>query len=71
VKYWEIIAGNLSKAGWSWAASQPWIPAGERSGLPTRIAATESGLSRTRMPVSVLCETAKFVDENLSGVPLA
>jgi hypothetical protein len=47
VKYWEIIAGNLSKAGWSWAASQPWIPAGERSGLPTRIAATESGLSRT------------------------
>jgi type I restriction enzyme M protein len=24
--YWEIIADNLSKAGWSWAASQPWIP---------------------------------------------
>jgi len=21
VKYWEIIADNLSKAGWSWAAS--------------------------------------------------
>jgi hypothetical protein len=20
VKYWEIIADNLSKAGWSWAA---------------------------------------------------
>jgi len=25
LKYWEIIADNLSKAGWSWAASQPWI----------------------------------------------
>jgi hypothetical protein len=23
--YWEIIADNLSKAEWSWAASQPWI----------------------------------------------
>jgi len=31
VKYWEIIADNLSKAGWSWAASQRWILAGERS----------------------------------------
>jgi hypothetical protein len=30
VKYWEIIADNLSKAGWSWGASQPWIVAGER-----------------------------------------
>src|SRR6266487_2360595 len=28
VKYWEIIAGNLSKAGWTWAASQAWIPTG-------------------------------------------
>jgi hypothetical protein len=23
VKYWEIIADNLSKADWSWGASQP------------------------------------------------
>jgi hypothetical protein len=23
VKYWEIIADNLSKAGWSWG----WVPA--------------------------------------------
>jgi hypothetical protein len=37
VKYWEIIADNLSKAGWSWAACQPWIATGESSGLPTRI----------------------------------
>jgi hypothetical protein len=25
VKYWEIIADNLSKAGWSWAACQRTI----------------------------------------------
>jgi hypothetical protein len=25
MKYWAIIANNLSKAGWSWAASQPVI----------------------------------------------
>jgi hypothetical protein len=40
VKYWEIIADNLSKAGWSWAVSQPWIVTGERSGLLASIAAT-------------------------------
>src|SRR6476659_8986720 len=33
----EIIADNLSKAGWSWAASQRLILAGERSGLLTHI----------------------------------
>jgi hypothetical protein len=38
VKDWEIIADNLSKAGWSLAGSQPLIPRGERSGSPTRIA---------------------------------
>jgi hypothetical protein len=42
LKYWEIIADNLSKAGWSWAASQRLISAGERSGLLTHIATTES-----------------------------
>jgi hypothetical protein len=42
VSYREIIADNLSKAGWSWAASQRLIPAGEQSGLQTRIAMTES-----------------------------
>jgi hypothetical protein len=25
VKDWEIIADNLSKAGWSWAVCQQWI----------------------------------------------
>jgi hypothetical protein len=38
VKYWEAIADNLSKAGWSWAVSQRLIPTGEQSGLLTRIA---------------------------------
>jgi hypothetical protein len=48
-KYWEIIADNLSKTGWSWAASQRLIPKRERSGLLTRIAMTESLSSCTRM----------------------
>jgi len=38
MKYWEIIADNLSKAGWSWAASQRLIPTGKQSGLLTQIA---------------------------------
>jgi hypothetical protein len=25
VKYWAIIADNLSKGGWNWATSQPLI----------------------------------------------
>ncbi len=40
VRYWEIIADNLSKAGWSWAVSQPLIPTGKRSGLRMRTAMT-------------------------------
>jgi hypothetical protein len=35
----------LTKAGWSWAASQRLIAKGEQSGLQTRIVATESGSS--------------------------
>ena len=42
VKYWEIIADELSKAGWSGAALQRWMRPGGRSGLLTRIAGTES-----------------------------
>ena len=41
---WEIIADNLSKAGWSWAVSQQLIPTGERSLSLTLIATTERGL---------------------------
>jgi len=34
VKYWEIIADNLSNAGWNLGLRfQPWILAGEQSGL--------------------------------------
>jgi hypothetical protein len=43
VKYWEIIADNLSKAGWSWGCISPCIAKGERSGLLTHIAAMETG----------------------------
>jgi hypothetical protein len=40
--HWEIIANNLSKVGWSLGyVSQPWILAGERSGLPTRTVTPE------------------------------
>jgi len=50
VKYWETIADNASKAGFSvGAASQRLIATGERSGLQTRIATTESVSLRTRM----------------------
>jgi hypothetical protein len=42
VKYWEIIADKLSKAGWSWGCVSTGIIAGEQSSLLMRIAATES-----------------------------
>ena len=39
VKYWEIIADNLSKAGWELELRVGlWIAKSERSGLLTRIA---------------------------------
>jgi len=48
VKYWEIIADNLSKAGWSWGSISAVDSNGEQSGSLTHIAATESVLFRTR-----------------------
>jgi hypothetical protein len=42
MKYWEIIADNLSKAVGVGVAFQPWIPMGAQSGLRTHIATTES-----------------------------
>jgi hypothetical protein len=43
VNYWEIIADNLQESGLELGAtSQRLIPTGKRSGLLTRIAATES-----------------------------
>ena len=38
----EITADNLSKAGWSWSASQRLIPAGEQFSLLMRTATTEN-----------------------------
>jgi hypothetical protein len=38
----EIIADNLSKAGWSYGYVSPLILRGARSGLLTRIVAPES-----------------------------
>jgi hypothetical protein len=49
MKYWEIIADNLSKAGWSWGCVQPWTTTGERSGLLTHIAATANALLCAQM----------------------
>jgi hypothetical protein len=40
VKYWEIIADNLGKAGGVRAGFHPSILAGERSGFQMHIAAT-------------------------------
>jgi hypothetical protein len=51
MEYWEIIADNLSKAGWSWAVSQRLIPTGERSGLLMHIATPESVSLCTRMKI--------------------
>jgi hypothetical protein len=42
MNFGEMIADNLTKAGWSWAVSQRLIPMGEQSGLLTHTAATES-----------------------------
>jgi hypothetical protein len=42
MKSWEIIADNLSKAGWSWGCVSAIDSNGERSGLLTHTAATET-----------------------------
>ena len=49
LKYWETIADNLIKAGSVGVASQRLILTGERSGLQTHIATTESVSLCTRM----------------------
>jgi len=41
VKYWETIADNHSKVGWSWGYVSALDSEGARYGSPTRIAATE------------------------------
>jgi hypothetical protein len=49
LKYWEIIADNLKKAGWSWGYVSAVDPRGEQSGLQTHIEITESVSSCARM----------------------
>ena len=39
MKYWEIIADNLSKAGWSWG----WVSAVDREGRTIWIADAHCG----------------------------
>jgi hypothetical protein len=42
MKYWEITLIISAKPVGVGAALQPWVPTGERSGLLTHIATTES-----------------------------
>jgi hypothetical protein len=49
MKYWEIIAQNLSKAGWSWSCVATVDREGRNILLLTHIAAKESVLLCTRM----------------------
>jgi hypothetical protein len=42
-KYWEIIADNLSKAGWIWGCVSAIDSTGQRSGLQTHIANNGKG----------------------------
>jgi hypothetical protein len=42
VNYWEIIADNLKKAGWSLGYLSAMIPTDQQTGLLTHIAAMES-----------------------------
>jgi len=45
VKQWEVIADNLSKAGWSWGLCvSSGLRADEQLGSQTHIATTESVL---------------------------
>jgi len=48
MKSWEIIAANLSKAGWSWGCVSAIDSNGERSGLQTHTV-TQSGSLCERM----------------------
>ena len=49
VKYWEIIARNIKKRGWSLGYVSALIPTGERSGLQTHIAEMKSVSCYVRM----------------------
>jgi hypothetical protein len=49
MKYWEIIADNLKKRGWSYGYVSAIDSQGRQSGLQTHIATTESVSLSMRM----------------------
>jgi hypothetical protein len=49
MKYWDISADNLSKAGWSWGCVATVDREGRTSGLLTRIATTIGALLCAQM----------------------
>jgi hypothetical protein len=55
MKYWEIIADNLNKSGWSWGCVSA-IDFNGRSGLLTRIATMESVSFCTRTKSTAFIE---------------
>jgi hypothetical protein len=56
VKYWEIIADNSARPDGVGAAYQLLILRGERSGLQTRVATTESVSSRADEKLTAFLE---------------
>jgi hypothetical protein len=64
LKDWEIIADNLSKAGWSLG----WVSAvdsegAERSGLPTRIATESVFVVRADEKLTAFLELERVIYE--------
>jgi hypothetical protein len=67
MKYWEIIADNLSKAGWSWGCSSEIDSTG-------RVIVTADAYSRDGRRFTVLADErlSAFLDlERAIRVPLA
>jgi len=52
MRYWEMLADKLSKAGWSLGWAQPSIPKDERCGLLMRTAMMAKGSSFGQMKCS-------------------
>src|SRR5438034_4310336 len=70
-KYWEIIADNLSKAGWSWGCVSALDSKGEQSGLLTHTATTEGVSLRWHRRIARLLAARMAARRRLHGsVPL-
>jgi hypothetical protein len=73
MKYWEIIADNLSKAAWSWGCVSAIDSNGRRSGLQTPTATTESVLlyAQRKSQLNLLNRNQRFLRaRSLSRLPL-